>query len=109
VHTGKVSRLTDFGAFITLESGVDGLLHISKLARGKKIKHAREVLVADSQLEVKIEKIDRDNKRISLDIPGNNQDVSSEGEGEDFRSYVPQTPKTMGTFGDLIKKSGKKR
>src|SRR5664280_3407207 len=109
IHKGKVSRLTDFGAFITLEAGVDGLLHISKLARGKKIKHARDVLTADSQLEVQIEKIDRDNKRISLNIPGNNQDVSSDGGGEDFRSYVSQTPKAMGTFGDLLKKSGKKR
>jgi len=109
IHMGKVSRLTDFGAFITLEAGVDGLLHISKLARGKKIKHARDVLTADSQLEVKIEKIDRDNKRISLDIPGNNQDVSAEGGGEDFRSYVPPTPKAMGTFGDLLNKSKKKK
>ena len=79
VHTGKVARLTDFGAFITLEAGVDGLLHISKLTRGKKIKHARDVLAADSQLEVKIEKVDRENKRISLDIPGNKQEVSDEG------------------------------
>jgi small subunit ribosomal protein S1 len=109
VHTGKVSRLTDFGAFITLEAGVDGLLHISKLSRGKKIKHASDVLTADSQLEVQIEKIDRDNKRISLNIPGNNQDVSSDGGGEDFRSYVPPPPKTMGTFGDLMNKSKKKK
>ena len=109
IHTGKVSRLTDFGAFITLEAGVDGLLHISKLARGKKIKHARDVLTSDSQLEVKIEKIDRDNKRISLDIPGNNQDVSSDGGGDDFRSYVPPAPKAMGTFGDLLNKSKKKK
>ena len=109
VHTGKVSRLTDFGAFITLEAGVDGLLHISKLARGKKIKHARDVLTADSQLEVQIEKIDRDNKRISLNIPGNKQDVSSDGGGEDFRSYVPPTPKAMGTFGDLMNKAKKKK
>ncbi len=109
IHSGKVSRLTDFGAFITLEAGVDGLLHISKLSRGKKIKHARDVLAADSKLEVQIEKIDRENKRISLNIPGNNQDVSSDGGGEDFRSYVPDAPKTMGTFGDLLKKSKKKK
>ena len=108
LHTGKVSRLTEFGAFITLEAGVDGLLHISKLSRGKKIKHARDVLAADSQIEVQIEKIDRENKRISLNIPGNNQDVSSDGGGEDFRSYVPPTPKTMGTFGDLLNKTKKK-
>ena len=109
IHTGKVSRLTDFGAFITLEAGIDGLLHISKLSRGKKIKHARDVLAADSQIEVQIEKIDRDNKRISLNIPGNNQDVSSDGGGEDFRSYVPPTTKTMGTFGDLMNKAKKKK
>ena len=104
VCKGKVSRLTDFGAFITLEAGVDGLLHISKLARGKKIKHARDVLTTGTEIDVKIEKIDRENKRISLDLVGNDKDNSSEGEDEDFRNYVAPTPKTMGTFGDLLKK-----
>jgi small subunit ribosomal protein S1 len=108
VHKGKVSRLTDFGAFITLEDGVDGLLHISKLARGKKIKHARDVLTTGAEIDVKIEKIDRENKRISLDLVGNDKDDSSQGEEEDFRNYVAPAPKAMGTFGDLLKKSGKK-
>ena len=101
--------MTDFGAFVTLESGVDGLLHISKLAKGKKIKHARDVLAADTEVEVKIEKIDRENKRISLDLAGNDTDSSSDNESEDFRNYVAEAPKTMGTWGDLLKKSGKKR
>ena len=109
IYKGKVSRLTDFGAFVTLESGVDGLLHISKLAKGKKIKHARDVLAADTEVEVKIEKIDRENKRISLDLAGNDTDSSSDNESEDFRNYVAEAPKTMGTWGDLLKKSGKKR
>jgi small subunit ribosomal protein S1 len=104
VCKGKVSRLTDFGAFITLEAGVDGLLHISKLAHGKKIKHARDVLATGAEIDVKIEKIDRENKRISLDLVGNDKNISSEGEEEDFRNYVPPAPKTMGTFGDLFKK-----
>jgi len=107
-YKGKVSRLADFGAFITLEEGVDGLLHISKLAKGKKIKHAREVLTAGSEIEVKIEKIDRENKRISLDLTGNDQDASTESESADYRNYVAKAPKTMGTLGDLLKKSGKK-
>ena len=106
VHKGKVSRLTDFGAFITLEAGVDGLLHISKLARGKKIKHARDVLTTGAEIDVKIEKIDRENKRISLDLVGNDKDDSSQGEEEDFRNYVAPAPKTMGTLGELFKKSG---
>ena len=109
IYKGKVSRLTDFGAFITLESGVDGLLHISKLAKGKKIKHARDVLTSGTDLEVKVEKIDRENKRISLDLATNGNDSQGDENVEDYRGYMPQTPKTMGTFGDLLKKSGKKR
>lgn len=109
IHKGKVSRLTDFGAFITLEAGVDGLLHISKLARGKKIKHARDVLTTGTDIEVKIEKIDRENKRISLDLAANGTDTTVEENAEDYKSYMPKAPKTMGTFGDLLKKAGKKR
>jgi len=108
IYTGKVSRLTDFGAFISLEAGVDGLLHISKLASGKKIKHSRDALSADAQVEVRIEKIDQPNKRISLDLAANEKENSS-NETEDFRGYIAKAPEMMGTFGDVFKKSGKKR
>lgn len=110
VYKGSVSRLTDFGAFVTLESGVDGLLHISKLARGKKIKHASDVLTRNADVEVKIDKIDRENKRISLDLAGNEGETAARDDNsEDFRSYIAKAPKTMGTLGDILKKSGKKR
>ena len=109
VYKGKVSRLTDFGAFITLEAGVDGLLHISKIARGKKIKHARDVLTSGADIDVKIEKIDRENKRISLDLAAAGGETPAVESTEDYKSYMPKAPKTMGTLGDLLKKSGKKR
>lgn len=109
IHKGKVSRLTDFGAFITLEAGVDGLLHISKLARGKKIKHARDVLTTGTDIEVKIEKIDRENKRISLDLAAGGTDATVEENAEDYKSFMPKAPKAMGTLGDLLQKAGKKR
>jgi small subunit ribosomal protein S1 len=109
-HKGKVSRLTDFGAFITLEAGVDGLLHISKLGKGKKIKHAQDVLTKDREIDVKIEKIDQENKRISLDLASNSEDKKdSTEERDDYQSYMPKAPKTMGTLGDLLQKSGKKK
>jgi small subunit ribosomal protein S1 len=109
IHQGTVSRLTDFGAFITLEAGVDGLLHISKLGKGKKIKHAQDVLSKDRVIDVKIEKIDRDNKRISLDLASTSGDKKgSAEESDDYTSYMPKAPKTMGTLGDLMKKSKKK-
>ena len=106
---GKVTNLTNFGAFIVLEDGVEGLLHISKLARGKKIKHASDVIKAGEEIEVKIEKIDRENRKISLDLPGSDKDTSVAGEEDDFRSYISKSPKVMGTLGDMFKKSGKKR
>jgi small subunit ribosomal protein S1 len=103
VLKGKVSHLTNFGAFVTIEAGVEGLLHISKIARGKKIKHACDVLKAGEEVEIRIEKIDRENKKISLDMAGNDKDTSVAGEDEDFRSYIAPAPKTMGTFGDLLR------
>jgi len=110
IHKGTVSRLTDFGAFITLEAGVDGLLHISKLGKGKKIKHAQDVLTKDREIDVKIEKIDRDNKRISLDLASSGEEKKgSEESSEDYKSYMPKAPKTMGTFGDLLSKAKKKK
>lgn len=111
IHKGKVSRLTDFGAFITLEGGVDGLLHISKLGKGKKIKHARDVLSEGREIDVKIDKIDRDNKKISLDLASNSDDKKTESDdaGDNYRDYMPKSPKTMGTFGDLLSKSKKKK
>jgi small subunit ribosomal protein S1 len=102
---GKVTNLTNFGAFVSLEDGVEGLLHISKLARGKKIKHAGDVMKTGEELEVKIEKIDRENRKISLDLTGSDKDTSAaSGNEDDFRGYIGKSPKTMGTLGDLIKK-----
>lgn len=109
VLKGKVSNLTNFGAFIKMEDGVEGLLHISKLARGKKIKHAGDVMKAGEDIEVKIEKIDRENKKISLDLAGNDKEASVATDEDDFRGYIGKSPKTMGTLGDILKKSGKKR
>ncbi|MGP8154159.1 MAG: 30S ribosomal protein S1 [Smithella sp.] len=105
---GKVSNLTNFGAFIKMEDGMEGLLHISKIARGKKIKHASDVIKTGEEIEVKIEKIDRENRKISLDLAGNDKDTSIAGEDEDFRSYIAKSPKAMGTLGDMFKKSDKK-
>jgi small subunit ribosomal protein S1 len=104
---GKISSLTNFGAFIKMEDGVEGLLHISKIARGKKIKHAGDVLKAGEEIEVKIEKIDRENRKISLDLAGNDKDTSIATDEEDFRGYIGKSPETMGTLGDMFKKAGK--
>ncbi len=65
---GLVRNLTDFGAFIELEDGVDGLVHISDLSWSKKIKHPSEVLKKKEKLKAVVLSIDKENCRISLGI-----------------------------------------
>ncbi len=106
LHTGKVSRLTEFGAFVTLEDGIDGLLHISKIAHGKKIKHAREVLAEGAQVEVRVEKVDLDAKKISLDLASNAaEEAAVTAEKEEMRNFIGKAPQKMGTLGDVFKKA----
>jgi small subunit ribosomal protein S1 len=66
--TGKVRNLTDFGAFIELEPGVDGLLHISDMSWTRNVGHPSEVLKKGQELETQILNIDKENKRISLGL-----------------------------------------
>jgi small subunit ribosomal protein S1 len=63
---GKVRNLTNFGAFVEIEEGIDGLVHISDMSWTKRIKHPSEVVKKGETIEVVILDIDKDNRRISL-------------------------------------------
>ena len=65
-HTAKVRNFTNFGVFVELEEGVDGLIHISDLSWTKKVKHPSEFCQKDEMIEVKVLEIDKDNRRLSL-------------------------------------------
>ncbi len=65
---GKVRNLTDFGAFVELEPGVDGLLHISDMSWTRNVGHPSEILKKGQDIETQILNVDRDNKRISLGL-----------------------------------------
>jgi small subunit ribosomal protein S1 len=67
VH-GRVRNLTDFGAFIEIEEGVDGLVHVSDISWSRRIKHPGEVLKKGQQVDAVITGIDADNRRMSLSI-----------------------------------------
>ncbi len=67
VH-GKVRNLTDFGAFVEIEEGVDGLVHVSDMSWTKRIKHPSEVLKKGDDVDAIITSIDQENRRISLSI-----------------------------------------
>ncbi len=65
---GVVRNIADFGAFIEVEEGVDGLVHISDLTWNRRIKHPAELLKKGQEVEAKILKIDTENQRLSLSI-----------------------------------------
>ena len=65
-HTAKVRNFTNFGVFVELEEGVDGLIHISDLSWTKKIKHPSEFTQIGSDIDVQVLEIDKENRRLSL-------------------------------------------
>jgi len=66
--SGKVRNLTDFGAFVEIEEGIDGLVHVSDMSWTKRVKHPSEVLKKGDDVEAIITSIDQENRRISLSI-----------------------------------------
>jgi small subunit ribosomal protein S1 len=110
-HQGKISRLAQFGAFVTLEPGVDGLLHISELGKGKRINHPREVVEENQPITVKVNKVDQEKKRLSLALASEDQDGEQE---QDYKEHLTVTSgKSSGssaTLGDILKaKMAKKK
>ena len=65
-HTAKVRNFTNFGIFVELEEGVDGLIHISDLSWTKKVKHPSEFTQVGAAIEVVVLEIDKENRRLSL-------------------------------------------
>jgi small subunit ribosomal protein S1 len=65
-HTAKVRNFTNFGVFVEIEEGVDGLIHISDLSWTKKIKHPNEFTSIGDTIEVVVLDIDKENRRLSL-------------------------------------------
>jgi len=105
VHAGTVSRLAPFGAFVTLEPGIDGLVHISELGKGKRIQHPRDVLEEKQSIEVKITRIDEKQKRIGMAL------VSDDGASEEADYYkkhmasgAKQSSGSLGTLGEILQK-----
>ncbi|MCP4580165.1 MAG: 30S ribosomal protein S1 [candidate division Zixibacteria bacterium] len=66
--SGKVRNLTTFGAFVEIEDGIDGLIHISDMSWTKRIQHPSEIMKKNDTIEVRILSIDKENRRISLGL-----------------------------------------
>ena len=67
-HTGTISKTLDFGAFVELEPGVEGLIPIGKLGKGRRLNHASEAVKEGDPVEVQIESVDYEKRRLSLSV-----------------------------------------
>jgi len=104
-HTGEVVRITNFGAFVTLEPGLDGLLHISELKGDSRQGNHQDSVKKGQKITVAIKSIDTDRKRIGL------KRVSSSQEDENFQKYLDSETgdesETYNPFAELLKNDSK--
>ena len=94
---GTIVRLLDFGAFVEMESGIDGLVHISQISEDR-ISKPSDVLKVGEKVKVKILEINEKDRKMSLSIKEANR-----GEQEDFSQYNNKSEQATTTLGDLLK------
>ncbi len=109
-HTGTVSRLAPFGAFITLAPGVDGLIHISRLGGERRIQHPEEVLKVGQTIEVRVEAVNRATNRISL-IPAaiSREEEETAATMKQYQQQGPAEEAPMGSLGEMLKQQLEKK
>ncbi len=98
--TGKVTSLTDFGVFVELEEGIEGLIHVSELSR-EKVASAKEFAAVGDSIEAVVLSCDPKERRISLSIKSMHVAV----EKAEFEQYMGSQGESTSTFGDLLKQS----
>ena len=98
-HTAKVRNFTNFGVFVEIEEGVDGLIHISDLSWTKKIKHPSEFTSIGNEIEVQVLEIDKDNRRLSL---GHKQ--LEDNPWEEFENVFTLGSIHQGTITEMLEK-----
>ncbi|MEI6214531.1 MAG: 30S ribosomal protein S1 [Desulfuromonadales bacterium] len=104
VVTGKVTSITDFGVFVELEEGVEGLVHVSELSR-EKVASAKEFTSVGSSLEAVVLSCDPKERRISLSIKSMHVAV----EKAEFEQYMGSQGEATSTLGDLLKQNQNNR
>src|SRR2546423_485445 len=101
--TGKVVNLTDYGAFIELEAGVEGLIHVSEMSWSKRVKHPSKMLQMTQDVEAVVLDVDMDNRRISLGLKQTEPDPwSTLSERYAIGSVIAGRVRNLTDFGAFI-------
>jgi small subunit ribosomal protein S1 len=101
--TGKVVNITDYGAFVELESGVEGLIHVSEMSWSKRVKHPSKVLQVGQDVEAVVLDVDMENRRISLGMKQTEPDPwSTLAERYAIGSVITGRVRNLTDFGAFI-------
>ncbi len=109
---GVVRRLEPFGAFVELAPGVDGLVHVSKIALDRRISHPRQVVNVDDEVDVTVVALETDKRRIGLSMveqarrTREGAEQAEQRETSDAVSSINR-PRSLGTLADLISRTPK--
>ncbi len=110
---GKVRRIEPFGAFVELEPGLDGLVHVSRMSLDRRVSNPKQIVNVGDEVDVTVVGIESDKRRIALSMVENarrERDGAEAAEREETRSIASQTRgKSLGTFADLLAASRKKQ
>jgi small subunit ribosomal protein S1 len=110
---GIVRRLESFGAFVEIAPGLDGLVHVSRMALDRRVAHPKNVVKVGDEVEVTVLAVDTEKRRIALSMveaARREQEGAIERERAETRSAMTKSSEasSLGTLGDLLKQSGPK-
>jgi small subunit ribosomal protein S1 len=109
---GIVRRLEQFGAFVELAPGVDGLVHVSRLALDRRVSHPRQIVAIGDRVDVTVVEVDAAKRRIGLSMVERARQAKDAADAEERRhteqvlAQSSDTP-SLGTLGDLLSRSSK--
>jgi small subunit ribosomal protein S1 len=110
---GRVRKLESFGAFVELAPGIDGLVHVSRMAMDRRVSHPKQVVAVDDEVDVTVVGIDTEQRRIALSMveaAKRERDAAEHAERSENRAALAKAnePRGLGTLGDLLARKLKK-
>jgi small subunit ribosomal protein S1 len=100
---GTVTRVTDFGAFVELAPGVEGLVHVSELSDGRSQRQTKNAVKVGEPLTVTVKSVDRERRRLSLSLGASDEPLDAEARAIVDRGAAPSKHGKLGTLADLFK------
>jgi len=101
---GKVTKVTDFGAFVEIEPGIEGLVHVSEM-KDERVENPRDVVQEGQEVDIKVIDMDLQERKIALSIKALNRD----GGEDDYREYLRRQGDGRARLGDLMEKFNRRK